>query len=781
MHTDPNPGDITDWRVVKGVIEAVHALSPEARISIAEGGVWLPPERTDIIALLPDIEVADGFARAGYKQLLTDPDLAGVALDIVDLNFDDVAEVSPPGGGLVAQSYKLPKTVLESDVFIDVPVMKITGAVGMTVAMKNLIGIAPGMVYGWSKSRGFPPGSGNPGLWHSAPSLDETIVDLAGMADVDYVVVDAIVGMEKARITFDGGKAVRLNTVVAGADIVSVDAVCARLMGMNHDDMEFLTLSQRRGMGVAKLADIRLVGLPLERAIRRFEKYPADWGQNGEYGHYGQGNKTWLLKGPFAFGDLEAQALDPTQLPPPMAGEDGWSEPVYFYDDKIDLDRLFDDPVNSVTYAYAEIDAPRDQEAELWVGSDEGMRVWIDGELVYQFVGRRKHRLPNDRVPIRIRAGRSTCLVEATQKRGRYDFSLKICEPEEDPRYDGNTILGLAYSVPRKPTSQERELLVLASRERAQWYEDNTVDVTQPRRARLGAFFPEDAVAPWIALSAPVMWAVRMELEARLKEDGLKIFTDNIKGFRLKLVSPLINMPQPLALTVDDFELVPLRGDEGQLFDVTARLGPDRELQGWDVAPGSGEGSGAGTILGAAPDILSRAESPAGHWDTALGNWFTDAIRWATETDIALQNNGGIRRDLEAGPVAITDIFEMNFRDELYIFEATGTELLEILEHDLRDGNERPMQVSGLRFTFDRTRPQGQRVIDSDIDPARVYTVSAEDYLCQRGERFFGRTIPFTESGIQIVDAQIRYAREHQKGKIEAQSEGRIREVNAVE
>jgi hypothetical protein len=86
-----------------------------------------------------------------------------------------VAEVSPPGGGLVAETYFIPRTVLDCDLFIDVPVMKITGAVGMTVAMKNLIGIAPGMVYGWSKSAGFPPGGDSPGLWHSAASLDETL------------------------------------------------------------------------------------------------------------------------------------------------------------------------------------------------------------------------------------------------------------------------------------------------------------------------------------------------------------------------------------------------------------------------------------------------------------------------------------------------------------------------------------------------------------------------------------------------------------------------------
>jgi len=779
VHTNAVPGDITDWRVVKAVIEAVHALTPNARISIAEGGVWIPPERKEVIALLPFVEVGDGFETAGYRQLMTDPDLHGVDLDIVDLNFDDVAEVSPPGGGLVIESYSVPRTVLDCDLFIDVPVMKITGAVGMTVAMKNLIGIAPGMVYGWSKSRGFPPGGDSPGLWHSAASLDETIVDLAGVADVDFVVVDAIVGMEKARIADAGGRAVRMNTVLAGADIVAVDAVCARVMGMNPDDMEFLTLSERRGMGVAQLSAIRIAGDSIDRVTRRFEKHPSDWGTNGEYGHYGQGVKTWLLKGPISFDDMADHPLDAARLPTPQPGLNGWGQPVYFHDDKIDLDRLFDDPIKSVTYAYTEFDAPREQDAELWVGSDEGLRVWINGELVYHFAGSRRHRLPNERVPIRIRKGGSTCLVEASQKRGGYDFSLKICEPEEDPRYDGNTVFGLTYSVPSSD-GEVRELPVPAAHSRSEWWEEHTVDVTQPRQAKLGGYLPEEAQASWLGLSSPIAWGHPMELTARLMDTGgVEVFTDNVRSFHFRLVSPLIELTQPIDLRVDDLEVDPLTGEEGEIVELSAMLDSDGAIVGWRSTSGAGGVSEGGQIIGEAPRVLRRDESPPGYWDSPLGNWFCDAIRWTAGTDVAFQNNGGMRRDLEAGAVRIIDMFEINYRDELLSFSVTGVELLEILEFDVRDGRERPMQVSGVSYSFDRSRPQGKRITESSIDPHRTYTVAAEDYVCHRGEQFFGRKVNHTESGPQIVDGQIRYVRQ-MGGRVVPEGEGRIREVDGA-
>ncbi len=46
------------------------------------------------------------------------------------------------------------------------------------VAMKNQVGVAPGMKYGWPKKTGYPSGSGNPGLPHSNEVLGEMITDL---------------------------------------------------------------------------------------------------------------------------------------------------------------------------------------------------------------------------------------------------------------------------------------------------------------------------------------------------------------------------------------------------------------------------------------------------------------------------------------------------------------------------------------------------------------------------------------------------------------------------
>ena len=640
VHVEHVRGDITDWRVVKALLEAVHEWAPGARLTIAEGGVWIPPEREDLIALLDGVEVGDGFEAAGYRALLRDPDLAGADLRIVDLNYDGAVEVEPPGGGLAAESYWVPRTVREAEVLISAPVLKITGVVGMTVAMKNLIGIAPGLKYGWPKSRGWPPGSGSPGLWHTAQTLDETIVDLAGVAGVDFAVVDGIVGMERERIRAEGGHPVRVNTILAGPDVLAVDAVAARLMGLNPADMEFLQVGQRRGLGVADLDRLR-VRDDLENLVRRFEKKPHD-----ENSRFGMGNRTWLLKGPIP-ADADA-GVDPAVTARPGAG--GWSGPVYFHDDRIDLDRHFSDPTHCVVYAYAEFDAPRDEPAEVWVGSDEGLTVWIDGRQIHRFRGRRRHFLPCERVPIHLTAGRHRVLVRAEQRRGGFDFSLKLSEAEADERYDGNAVFGLRWRTP-EGAGPPTEVPVLQGRRTLPWYAEALVDETRPGHLLLSAILPAHGQTAWAGMERAVMWANRMELAIDLTGPAPRIITGNLSAFRLNRTGPLAGLRSSAAVWIDGAEVALGGGDQLCLARDETGLWRAGDPSACESVP----------PVAAAAATLANDDLTGPWYDTALGNWFCDSILFATGAEIAFQNNDGIRQPLEEGEITIGAIFRMNF------------------------------------------------------------------------------------------------------------------------
>ncbi len=433
-----HPPAITDWRVVKALVKIAHQAAPKGKITIGEGPpTWMAPGHPEAEGI--EVDLIDGFAEAGYRQLLKDPELSGIALDIVDLNFDEICEVSVPGGGNAREKYFLPKTILDCDVLISVPKMKMHRAAGITAGMKNMVGIAPGLRYGWPKMMGFPPGSGNPGLPHSWPVIDEMIVDLNLLAGVDFCVVDAILTQDQNEWH---GPPLRLNLVLAGSDVVSVDAVCARIMGLNPDDIEHLTLTEILGLGIEDLDKIDVVGDSIPRVMHRFTRSDR-W-----TARYGQGNRIWILRGPFRTKNLQREFIDVAD-PQAVPDENGWSGPLYFGHDKIDLAAYFGEPTDCVVYAYTDFVTPKTQPAELWVGSDEDMTVWINGKKVYSFRGRRRHRLPNERVPVTIPEGRNHLLVKIGQRSGEFSFSLNICEVEKETQFAGNRLFGLKFLLPR--------------------------------------------------------------------------------------------------------------------------------------------------------------------------------------------------------------------------------------------------------------------------------------------------------------------------------------------
>ncbi|MBN1561776.1 T9SS type A sorting domain-containing protein, partial [candidate division KSB1 bacterium] len=286
--------------------------------------------------------------------------------------------------------------------------------------------------------------------------------DLSALAGIDFVVVDAIACLERSKTAERKNgvitNLVRMNTILAGADPVAIDHVCARLMGLNPDDMEHITLAERVGLGTNQAADIRVVGADIARTARRFIKSTA------KTGDYGQGNRDWILSHDFSIDGID-DPIDHPFLPDeaqiaPQPGRDGWSEPLYFTDDRIDLRNYFDNRRNIVSYACTYFDAPKALEAELWLGSDEAMKIWLNGEIVYDYNKTRTFAdddLYLEKVTIAVNAGENRLLVKTLHKFSRYDFSLNICEPEADSRYDGNRIWGLKFKTSSAGTVVQNE------------------------------------------------------------------------------------------------------------------------------------------------------------------------------------------------------------------------------------------------------------------------------------------------------------------------------------
>ncbi len=415
----------------------VHEIAPEARILIAEGsGGWISPEFQDSVDT-GGWPVVDGFEATGHRATATELRERGIDIGCFDLNFDRVLTLQPPTGGLCRGEYDLAATIIEADAWINVPVAKTHGS-KITCCQKNQFGLLSGIVYGWNKTRGT---EGHPGIPHAPRLIDETLVDL--------FVTDRTRLPRRRHDHRCGGRRLfgqteTLESDRCGRDAIAADLVVAQLMGFNPDDFEYATLGRLHSIGPGSIDHVTVRGGHISELTDRFMKASMDYnGEWAEHAGFGMGPRRWTLLGPverdhqFSISELQTLA--------PVPAQQGWSQIVCFGDDRIDLDRYSDDPTHCAVYAFTRFTMARSDSVRLWVSSDEDLEVWIDSESVHAYKGRRKHVLGGVREHRFIEAGEHTLLVRAGQRRGRFDFSINICEPIDDPLFAGNRYSGVRF------------------------------------------------------------------------------------------------------------------------------------------------------------------------------------------------------------------------------------------------------------------------------------------------------------------------------------------------
>ena len=223
---------------VHAVMEACRALGA-AEVRIAEG----PGHRRCTL----DLAEAAGYF--GTVPKFED--------DFVDLNIDDVESVTLQRPVSKLKSLYLPKAVLGADLVISLPKLKTHHWVGATLSMKNFFGVVPGGIYGWPKN-----------ILHWA-GIDESIVDLHSALPHHFAIVDGIDAMEgNGPIQ---GERKHLGVIVAGRDLVAVDATCCRIIGIDPFRVKYLQLAGQDRIGAEH---IRQLGESIQSVYTPFRVIP---------------------------------------------------------------------------------------------------------------------------------------------------------------------------------------------------------------------------------------------------------------------------------------------------------------------------------------------------------------------------------------------------------------------------------------------------------------------------------------------------------------------------
>jgi 5'-nucleotidase/UDP-sugar diphosphatase len=131
--------------------------------------------------------------------------------------------------------------------------------------------------------------------------------------------------------------------------------------------------------------------------------------------------------------------------------------------------------------------------------------------------------------------------------------------------------------------------------------------------------------------------------------------------------------------------------------------------------------------------------------ESVMGDWVTDIMRASDPNiDFAFTNSGGLRTDIDAGPITFGEVFESQpFDNTLVVVELDGNEVRQVLEEGIT-GAHGLVQVSGLQFTFDYDAPVGSRIVGDVIDlntglpldPSATYQVAVNDFMANGGDDY---------------------------------------------
>lgn len=117
-----------------------------------------------------------------------------------------------------------------------------------------------------------------------------------------------------------------------------------------------------------------------------------------------------------------------------------------------------------------------------------------------------------------------------------------------------------------------------------------------------------------------------------------------------------------------------------------------------------------------------------------VGNLVADSMRLAAETDIALQNSGGIRSSIDKGPVTLRNLYEvLPFENSLVSIELTGWQIENLIEVGLGD-DPGFIHASGINCIYSSSNPKGFRIIQVEINGepinfSKTYSVAVNDFM----------------------------------------------------
>jgi uncharacterized protein (DUF362 family) len=208
------PPITTPVELIAILVEYLHASHPHMEIIIGEGCGSSTKNTLEIFEIL-------GYSRLADMNCVT----------LLDLNEAPLVHMQDSNCKHWPEMY-LPHIALDS-FLISVPVLKAHSLAGVTLTMKNMIGLAPPAHY----QQG--------GHWKKASfhqNIQEAVFDLNQYRTPDFTLLDATIGMQEAHLwgpTCDPPP----NRLAAGYDPVAIDSYGCNLLGIKWNSVGHIDMA----------------------------------------------------------------------------------------------------------------------------------------------------------------------------------------------------------------------------------------------------------------------------------------------------------------------------------------------------------------------------------------------------------------------------------------------------------------------------------------------------------------------------------------------------------
>jgi mannan endo-1,4-beta-mannosidase len=380
----------------------------------------------------------------------------------------------------------------------------------------------------------------------------------------------------------------------------------------------------------------------------------------------------------------------------------------------LDLDRALNGSKPGIAYCFANLVSPNDADVQLWFGSDDGAKVWVNGRQVFQIQKARGVTRDEDKVPIHLSKGVNRLLFKIEQGDGGWGLQVRVVAGS-GKRVEGVTerlriaqtgptaklarvAAGKPGSLDLQASAELQNLILTASR----FAKNMRGDIADPLSLDKAVEAARNSALVDAAVSADAMSHAlqngRDELATAYREARAPIVAKTQKDLPLTSI-PIAGqhlvkvLPGGRYFEVDGRPFLPLGYNHNPDWSKFVEANPSRD----DYHPEVTEAYMAHLAESGVNTLRMMIETPpSGNLEEPLGTFSPEHVKWI-DTIVSAARKHGIR-------LIITpwDTFWMNRRWETTAYNPHLGGLVKRRIDFITDLRVREQQKRRLRFMIDR-------------------------------------------------------------------------------